>query len=316
MIRTITALFDDTGEAESAMTTLSRAVPIMKAGIVTCGPGERPDFGAIYLSRTQREACEAELAGGGSLLIAQVEGDDNAEKAVDLLDRLGHQQAPEPARPPQPASAVAPAPASLAAAPTPIPAERVEGVPVSTLSRRAEPEAPPAPLPPARPQAATSEFEPRPEPASPAPAPAAVSEPEPTVEDEQHVPIVEEELRIGKRSVLRGGARVHSYVEEVPVVQDVELLEEQTHVERRPVNRRLSEEEIAASGVLQDRVVEITQMREEAVLSKEAYVREELVVKKTVEKRIEQVRDTVRRTAVEVERLEPELAGSSGEQRG
>jgi hypothetical protein len=46
MIRTITALFDDTGEAESAMTTLSRAVPIMKAGIVTCGPGERPDFGA------------------------------------------------------------------------------------------------------------------------------------------------------------------------------------------------------------------------------------------------------------------------------
>jgi stress response protein YsnF len=105
-------------------------------------------------------------------------------------------------------------------------------------------------------------------------------------------------------------------VEEVPVVQDVELLEEQTHVERRPVNRRLSEEEIAASGVLQDRVVEITQMREEAVLSKEAYVREELVVKKTVEKRIEQVRDTVRRTAVEVERLEPELAGSSGEQRG
>jgi stress response protein YsnF len=122
---------------------------------------------------------------------------------------------------------------------------------------------------------------------------------------------VEEELRIGTRSVLRGGARVHSYVEEVPVVEEIELLEERTRVERRPVNRQLTEEEIVASGLLQDRVVEITQMREEAVLTKQAFVREELVVKKTVERRVEQVRDTVRRTAVEVERLEPELAGTS-----
>jgi hypothetical protein len=147
MIRTITALFDDTDEAEGALARLSRAVPIMKAGIVTCGPGEKPDFGTIYLSRTQREACETELAKGGSLLIAQVEGDSNAEQAVDLLDRLG--QAPPPGRAPQPAApqraapAPAPAPAPVAppvpvapAAPVAqaaqIPAERVEGVPVST----------------------------------------------------------------------------------------------------------------------------------------------------------------------------------------
>jgi stress response protein YsnF len=131
------------------------------------------------------------------------------------------------------------------------------------------------------------------------------------VQAEERVPVVEEELRIGTRSVLRGGARVHSYVEEVPVVEEIELLEERTRVERRPVNRQLTEEEIVASGLLQDRVVEITQMREEAVLTKQAFVREELVVKKTVERRVEQVRDTVRRTAVEVERLEPELAGTS-----
>jgi stress response protein YsnF len=62
-------------------------------------------------------------------------------------------------------------------------------------------------------------------------------------------------------------------------------------------------------------VVEITQMREEAVLTKESFVREELVVKKTVEKRVEQIRDTVRRTAVEVERLEPEYADGN-ERRG
>ena len=294
MIRTITALFDDTDEAEGALARLSRAVPIMKAGIVTCGPGEKPDFGNIYLSRTQREACETELAKGGSLLIAQVEGDANAEQAVDLLDRLGQAPAPpapQPAavRPPAPAPSPVAPPAPVAQ-PTPIPAERVEGVPVSTTSRRPEPE--PA--------------------VQPAPVPVP---PQPVAQAEERVPLVEEELRIGTRSVLRGGARVHSYVEEVPVVEDVELFEERTRVERRPVNRQLTEEEIAASGLLQDRVVEVTQMREEAVLTKQAFVREELVVKKTVERRVEQVRDTIRRTAVEVERLEPELAGTVGERR-
>jgi stress response protein YsnF len=46
-------------------------------------------------------------------------------------------------------------------------------------------------------------------------------------------------------------------------------------------------------------------MREEAVVSKEAFVREEVVVRKRVTERIEEVRDTVRRTEVETERLEP-----------
>jgi stress response protein YsnF len=99
-------------------------------------------------------------------------------------------------------------------------------------------------------------------------------------------------------------------MEEVPVTTEVELLDERTSIERRSVDRRLTEEEIASSGLLQDRVVEITQMREEAVVTKEAVVREELVVKKTIEKRVERIQETVRRTAVEMERLEPELAGA------
>jgi stress response protein YsnF len=325
MIRTVTALFDDTDEAEAALARLTRAVPIMKAGIVTCGPGERPEFGAIYLSRTQREACEAELADGGSLLIAQVEGDQNAEQAVDLLDRLGQGQAPAPSprrgaappaastappRAPKPAAdrPSAPPPAAsfgdddlpempMPAAAMPIPADRVEGIPVSTTSRRPAPEAAPPPMPAAA--------EPQ----------AAVVAAEPVELEAPTIPLVEEELRIGKRSVLRGGARVHSYVEEVPVVEEIELIVERTHVERRPVDRQLTDEEIEASGLLRNRVVEITQMREEAVLTKESFVREELVVKKTVEKRVEQIRDTVRRTAVEVERLEPEYADGN-ERRG
>jgi stress response protein YsnF len=318
MIRTVTALFDDTGDAERGLDRLSSAVPVMKAGIVTCGPGEKPDFGSIYLSRNQREACEAELAEGGSLLIIQVEGNEAAEQAVAMLDRIA-QDAPDrqpsahPAIPqaPRPAPAVEPA---LFGKSRPAPAGAVEGVPITTSSRRAAPQPiaePVAPGPQAAMPAAAPPQSPAPpssftvsEPAAPAPAPVA----EPAPQAEERIPVMEEALRVGTRSVVRGGARVHSFMEEVPVTEEVELIEESTSVERRPVGRLISEEEIAASGLLQNRVVEITTMREEPVLTKESVVREELVVKKTIERRVEQIHETVRRTAVEVERLEPELA--------
>jgi stress response protein YsnF len=130
--------------------------------------------------------------------------------------------------------------------------------------------------------------------------------------EEAPVPIVEEELRIGTREVVRGRSRVHTYVAEVPVREEVELLEEETQVERRPVNRRLSDEEVAAGGLLQERVIEIAEMREEAVVTKEAFVREELVVRKNVHRRVEQINEVVRRTQVETERVEPEPAYASG----
>jgi stress response protein YsnF len=123
------------------------------------------------------------------------------------------------------------------------------------------------------------------------------------VVEEERIPIVEEELRVGKREVVQGRATVHSRMEEVPVRQRVELLEEELQVENRPVNRRLTEEEVARSGLLQDRVVQFAAMREEALVSKEPFVREEVVVRKQVTQRVEEVRDTVRRTEVETERL-------------
>jgi stress response protein YsnF len=136
-----------------------------------------------------------------------------------------------------------------------------------------------------------------------APAPA-VAPPQTTAEE--RIPIVEEELRIGKREVLRGGARVHTFTTEVPVQEQVELTEERASVERRPANRRLTEAEVVEGGLLQERVIEISEMREEAVVSKEAFVREEIVVRKTVERRTEQIHETVRRTEVETEALQPE----------
>ena len=55
------------------------------------------------------------------------------------------------------------------------------------------------------------------------------------IEGEQSIPIVEEELVVGKREVDRGGARVRSYVTEIPVHEQVRLRDERINVQRRAV---------------------------------------------------------------------------------
>ena len=126
---------------------------------------------------------------------------------------------------------------------------------------------------------------------------------------EERVPLVEEELRVGTREVVRGGARVSSHVEEAPVTHEVELMEEFARVESRPVSRLVSEEELERGGLMRGRVIEIAQVREEAVVEKAVFVREEVVVSKRVEHRVEQIHENVRRTEVEVEELGSETAG-------
>jgi stress response protein YsnF len=92
-------------------------------------------------------------------------------------------------------------------------------------------------------------------------------------------------------------------VEEVPVMQDIELMSEFVRVTSRPASRAVSQHELESGGLLRDRVVEIAQVREEAVVSKEVFVREEVVVSKTTQRRVEQIHETVRRTVVETEKL-------------
>jgi hypothetical protein len=135
----------------------------------------------------------------------------------------------------------------------------------------------------------------------------------PSVIAEERIPLVEEELRVGTREVVRGGARVRTRVEEVPVAQEIELMSEFVRVASRPASRPVSEQELEQGGVLRDRVIEITEVREEAVVSKEVFVREEVVVSKTTERRVEQIHETVRRTVVETEDLGNEAAVGRGQ---
>jgi uncharacterized protein (TIGR02271 family) len=124
------------------------------------------------------------------------------------------------------------------------------------------------------------------------------------------IPIVEENLRVGKRDVSHGHVRIRSYVVESPVSESVSLREESVHVERRPVDRAVTGDE----ALFRERTIEAEERSEEAVVSKEARVKEELVIRKDVEQRTETVQDTVRRTEVDVddERLgQDTIAGSS-----
>ena len=115
--------------------------------------------------------------------------------------------------------------------------------------------------------------------------------------EEERIPIVEEKLVVGKREVETGGIRVRSRVVEQPVSEQVRLRDETIEVERRPVDRRVDD----ADGLFRERTVEMSETDEEAVVGKEARVREELVVRKDVDQHVEQVSDTVRRTEVDVD---------------
>lgn len=119
---------------------------------------------------------------------------------------------------------------------------------------------------------------------------------------ETHIPIVEEQLIVGKREVARGGVRVRSYVRETPVTEQVTLREEQVHIERRPVDGTVRTAGLDADP-FQERSVEVTATAEEAVVGKAARVVEEVVVTKDVDQHVETISDTVRRTEVDVDRL-------------
>jgi len=117
-------------------------------------------------------------------------------------------------------------------------------------------------------------------------------------QDKKVLPVVEEELQVGKREVEQGGVRVYKTVSERPVEEQVTLREEHVNVERRPVDRAAS---AADANAFKETSFEMTERSEEAVVSKQARIIEEVIVSKDVSEHTETVRDTVRRTDVKVE---------------
>jgi len=112
------------------------------------------------------------------------------------------------------------------------------------------------------------------------------------------IPVVKEDLRVGKREATdTGGVRVETSVKERPVQEQVNLREEHVKVERQAVNRPASSADLNS---LQGGTIEVTEKREVPMVSKEARVVEEVRVGKEATNRTETIRDTVRETDVKV----------------
>jgi len=116
----------------------------------------------------------------------------------------------------------------------------------------------------------------------------------------QSIPVVEEQLKVGKREVQRGGVRIFSRIVETPVNESVTLREEHVDVQRRAVDQPINPADATA---FKEQSIEMRETAEEAVVQKSARVVEEVTVGKQVNQRQEQIQDTVRHTEVEVERL-------------
>ncbi|WP_237480731.1 YsnF/AvaK domain-containing protein [Lichenibacterium dinghuense] len=281
--QTITALYDDRSQADQAATMLRQAgVP---AGDVTVSPSNARDameargdartrdeestgfwsslenfFGGTPDHDTYREGIRR----GGTLLTAHV-ADEHVDKAVEILERHGSVDFDE-----RETSWRSEGWTGAAAAGPGMAGGTATGLAMSAGG--AKPAMAPAPR-------------------SAPPAKAARG-------GEDVIQVVEERLDVGKRAVSRGKVRLHSYVVEKDVSEDVRLRNETLTVDRHAVDRP-----VAALGAdaFKERTVEMVATGEEAVVGKTARVVEEIGIRKDVKDRVETVKDTVRSTKVDVE---------------
>lgn len=125
------------------------------------------------------------------------------------------------------------------------------------------------------------------------------------------LPVVAEELTVGKREVDRGGVRVFQRTVEEPVSETVNLREEHVVLDRRPVDRAVTDADRVAAG----QTLELVETDEVPVISKTAHVVEEVRVGRVVSDRNETVSDTVRHTEVDIDPIETETPPSGNTRR-
>ncbi|GHA57879.1 YsnF/AvaK domain-containing protein [Pontibacter akesuensis] len=114
------------------------------------------------------------------------------------------------------------------------------------------------------------------------------------------IPVVEENLQVGKREVETGGVRLRSRIIERPVEEHLRLREEHVHVERNAVNRPANERDLAN---FKDGEKVMTEHAEVPIVNKEARVVEEVRLEKDSTTRDETVRDTVRKQDIDVDQI-------------
>jgi len=117
--------------------------------------------------------------------------------------------------------------------------------------------------------------------------------------------VIEEVLEVGVAQTS-GGKRLKTEVSEREVQETVTLHEETVEAERIRVNRVLKPEE--AANAFQEQTIEMTEISEKPVVSRQAHVVEEVSLTKHSGERDVTVSGTVRRQDVTIE----EISGKSG----
>lgn len=115
----------------------------------------------------------------------------------------------------------------------------------------------------------------------------------------ERLTLAEEELRVGKRQVAGGEARVHKTVETKHVSEKVPLAHEELVIEKRPIQGGARASGTEAIG---EDEVRIPLMQEEAVVDKRAVAREEVVIRKKTVTDDKTVEADLRREKLDVDR--------------
>ncbi len=297
--QTITAVFDTRDHAESAALSL-RQVGIPAADVTLSSEDARDELGAgtgataeprktgfmaslenLFGGYEDRDTYAEGVRRGGTLLTAHVD-DAHIDRVVSLLEQHGAVDLDEREETWRSEGWTGGATQTGAAA-TGVAGATAAGLATATSTATAP-----------RPAASVTTAETRTT-AVPAVRPAVSTA---TTGKDDVLQVVEERLDVGKRAVSRGKVRLHSYVVENQVAEDITLRDETVTVDRRAVDRP-----VAALGAdaFQERTIEMEEVDEEAVVAKSARVVEEIGIRKDAVDRVETVRDTVRSTKVDVE---------------
>lgn len=117
---------------------------------------------------------------------------------------------------------------------------------------------------------------------------------------EEAVPLLQEEVRVGKRSVQTGKVRVRSVVDTVEEIARAQLDEERVEITRVPVDR-----EVSAAPVVRTEgdVVIVPILEEVLVVEKRLVLKEELHIRRHVVQENFEVPVTLRKQRAVIERV-------------
>ena len=113
------------------------------------------------------------------------------------------------------------------------------------------------------------------------------------------IPVVREELEVGKHEVDLGAARASARMESRPVNETIELREQYAEIERDPVDRPATQ---AGLNAFKDQTIEVQEMAEPAVVSKPARVVEEVTVGTQSSSKTAIISHSVRDTVADIDR--------------